>query len=87
MPKWASRLLLEITAVRVERLQEISEADAVAEGCSPLPADCRLCDSGICSAHQPPGGQFAGVWKSIHGPDSWEANPWVWVIEFRRVEE
>lgn len=74
MPRWASRITLEITAVRVERLQEIGEADAQAEGCTGSPlgpaADLLL---------------FRTLWESIHGPESWAANPWVWVVEFRRV--
>jgi hypothetical protein len=71
MPKWASRILLEITGVRVERVQDIGEADAKAEGCmGGLPV-------------------FSHLWDSIHkGKEGreWEANPWVWVIEFKRVE-
>jgi hypothetical protein len=85
MPHWASRLTLEITGVRVERLQEVSHDDAVAEGCRSLPVDCGKCNAGICSIHQPPQGQYAALWQSIHGHGSWAANPWVWVIEFKRV--
>ncbi|HAT4916106.1 TPA: morphogenetic protein [Serratia marcescens] len=76
MPRWASRILLEITAVRVERLNDISDGDAIREGCSA--ADMK---SGDCVADV-----FARLWSSIYGVDSWNANPWVWVIEFRRVE-
>ncbi|MBH3279176.1 hypothetical protein I5N59_00190 [Serratia marcescens] len=69
MPRWASRITLEITAVRVERLQDISEADAIAEGGTKhFNIDW-----------------FGPLWASIYGVDSWNANPWVWVIEFRRV--
>ncbi|MGP2988336.1 hypothetical protein ACTVLM_14520 [Serratia marcescens] len=68
--RWASRITLEITAVRVERLQNISEADAIAEGGTKhFNIDW-----------------FGPLWASIYGVDSWDANPWVWVIEFRRVE-
>lgn len=70
MPRWASRITLEITGVRVERLQAISEADAAAEGCD---------GKGPLSYH------YAQLWESINGPGSWEANPWVWVVEFRRI--
>jgi hypothetical protein len=86
MPRWASRITLEITDVRVERLQDISEADAKAEGVEPL--------RGGYWRHYQPGwtqhqlsakGSFATLWDSINGPGSWEANPWVWAIEFRRV--
>ncbi|CUY34778.1 Uncharacterised protein [Serratia marcescens] len=75
MPRWASRITLEITAVRVERLNDISDGDAISEGCSI--SDMK---SGDCVADV-----FARLWSSIYGVDSWNANPWVWVIEFRRV--
>ncbi|WP_237159058.1 hypothetical protein [Serratia marcescens] len=79
MPRWASRITLEITAVRVQRLKDISEEDAKAEGVAP-------------SQHiiMPPEALyrvgFLKLWQSIYGEESWRANPWVWVIEFRRVE-
>lgn len=76
MPRWASRILLEITNVRVERLKSISDGDAIREGCST--ADMK---SGDCVADV-----FARLWASIYGSDSWNANPWVWVIELKRVE-
>lgn len=83
MPRWASRITLEVTGVRVELLQDISEADAQAEGCS---LECMTPtgdDSG--SAIYGPGG-YRALWESINGSDSWAANPWVWVVEFRRIE-
>jgi hypothetical protein len=83
MPRWASRLTLRITDVRVQRLQEISEADARAEG---APLELRLLDSVRLGATASHTGGFERLWESIHGPDSWAANPWVWVIEFRRIE-
>lgn len=76
MPRWASRITLEITDIRVERLQDISEADAKAEGVTEsivLPGDR---GSFVAS--------FGYLWESIHGAGSWAANPWVWVIEFQR---
>ena len=76
MPRWASRLLLEITDVRVERLKSISDGDAIREGCSAT--DMK---SGDCVADV-----FARLWKSIYGKESWQANPYVWVIEFRRID-
>lgn len=76
MPRWASRILLEITNVRVERLKSISDCDAIREGCST--ADMK---SGDCVADV-----FARLWASIYGDESWNSNPWVWVIEFKRVE-
>lgn len=77
MLRAASRILLEITAVRVERLQDISEADALAEG---VPHSLNL-----------PGGRFARenfehLWWTINGDGSWESNPWVWVVEFERAQ-
>ena len=75
MPRSASRITLEITDVRIERLQSISEADAKAEGIEP--AEC-------CLAHYH---GFSKLWQNVYGSESWEANPWVWVIEFRRVEK
>ncbi|CAM3918770.1 morphogenetic protein [Pluralibacter gergoviae] len=76
MPRWASRITLEITGVRVERLKSISDGDAIREGCSTTDTK-----SGDCVADV-----FARLWASIYGEESWRANPWVWVIEFRRVE-
>lgn len=76
MPRKACRILLEITAVRVERLNDISDGDAIREGCN-----AAAMRSGDCVADV-----FARLWSSIYGGDSWNANPWVWVIEFRRVE-
>lgn len=78
MPRWASRITLEVTGVRVERLQDISEADAVAEGCASKGAEE---SPAIDQART----DFQELWTSINGPDSWEANPWVWVVEFRRT--
>ncbi|HEN4880043.1 hypothetical protein [Klebsiella pneumoniae] len=90
MPRWASRILLEITNVGVQRLQDISSGDAVREGIYQLPASGRYCIS--------PGDQYFGwvshsakevyswLWSSIYGEESWKANGWVWVISFKRVE-
>jgi hypothetical protein len=92
MPRWASRILLEITAVRCERLLDISEADAVAEGIEvvgqsaigPLYRDYTGDNAGHGWNHAP--SSYLTLWASIHGPDSWAANPWVWVVEFKRVK-
>lgn len=75
MPRWASRLTLYVTDVRVERLQDISEEDAVAEG---VPAF-------MSSPSNIPAMHFQSIWESINGPGSWEANPWVWVVSFKRI--
>jgi hypothetical protein len=80
MPKWASRITLEITNVRVERLQEISEEDAVKEGAEKMHLD----DLGQTWKTYNRG--FQSLWESIHGQGSWSLNQFVWVIEFRRVE-
>jgi len=80
MPRWASRLTLEVTAVHVERLQRISDADCRAESCE---GDF---SGDIPFGYSTPCDQFQRLWVSINGPDSWSLNPWVWVVEFRRVE-
>ncbi|WP_171884937.1 MULTISPECIES: ASCH domain-containing protein [Serratia] len=90
MPRWASRITLEITAVRVERLNDISEEDAKAEGVKPagdmLPdyPDTFLTPKGDFATAKV---AFQRLWQSIYGEESWSANPWVWVIEFKQVSE
>lgn len=82
MPRWASRITLDITSVRVERLQDISEADAHDEGTAEWAAETVRDGNkwpNIVRAYQ-------GLWESINGPDSWAANPWVWVVEFQPIE-
>lgn len=94
MPRWASRILLEITDVRVERLQDISGAQAIAEGIVGVafrPDDgWPICtgymvgpDDGKTSLETTAAKAFAGLWDSVGG--DWNANPWVWVVEFKRV--
>ncbi|HEP8808774.1 TPA: hypothetical protein VDU47_004337 [Pseudomonas aeruginosa] len=84
MPRWASRILLEITSVRVERLQDISEEQSRAEG-------VRDAGEGFFDVEDSkhfaadPRESFASLWSSINGESSWDANPWVWVVEFKRV--
>lgn len=94
MPRWASRILLEITDVRIERLQDISEQQAMAEGIIGVPFRP---DDGfpICTGYMvgPDDGRtvltptaaeaFAELWNSTGG--DWDANPWVWVVEFKRI--
>lgn len=97
MPRWASRITLEVTGVRVERLQSISDADAIAEGIErgdgfpgwyrgPLPGD----SSGLAEAGRNfkvptafPALAYRALWESINGPGSWERNDWLWIVEFR----
>ncbi len=87
MPRWASRILLEITDVRVERVQDISEADAQAEGIEYSERFEGYCIGMAEHYHShDPRLSYASLWESINGPDSWAANPWVWVVEFRRIE-
>ncbi|EMN8508569.1 TPA: morphogenetic protein [Klebsiella pneumoniae] len=100
MPRWASRILLEITNVRVERLNAISPEDAESEGLERTNFTGFGDEPGLPSYPEPdvyfdplkkqwkeyPPEAFAGLWESIYGEGSWQANPWVWVIEFKRVE-
>lgn len=89
MPRWASRITLEITGVRVERLQDISEADAFAEGVEFCGFDCEedwrrfgvenCLDARFRHAYRV-------LWEQLNGSCSWDANPWVWVVQFKRVE-
>nr|WP_254926178.1 hypothetical protein [Bordetella genomosp. 11] len=82
MPRWASRITLEITGVRVERLRDINEDDAGAEGVAEFARGALSPESQDAD----PTEQFRWLWESINGAGSWAANPWVWVVEFRRVE-
>ncbi|HAS0926936.1 TPA: hypothetical protein ACPZVC_004488 [Enterobacter hormaechei subsp. xiangfangensis] len=87
MPRWASRITLEITGVRVEQLKSISEEEARSEGVARL-------REGFWKHYQPgwtqhqlsARGSFATLWDSIYGSGEWDRNPWVWVIEFKRIE-
>lgn len=76
MPRWASRILLEVTEIRVERLQEITEDEAKAEGV--ITEKAVKVSSYVY--------WFENLWENIHGPGSWDANPWVWVVCFKVVE-
>lgn len=79
MPRAACRILLEIVSVRVERLQAISDADLECEGLQ------ETIDAGIDHDGYPRDA-WRALWSSINGADSWAADPWVWVVEFRRVQ-
>ncbi|NDZ11537.1 hypothetical protein C7T35_01185 [Variovorax sp. WS11] len=90
-PRGLSRITLEVTGVRVERLQDVSEADAIAEG---IENDPRLDPAGTChwrvygrehTGTSSPESSYESLWESINGAGSWAANPFVWVVEFRRV--
>jgi hypothetical protein len=71
-----SRITLEIVSVRVERLKHITHEDCIREGCKPHP----------CQPSQSCNGDYERLWESINGAGSWDANPWVWVIEFKKCE-
>jgi hypothetical protein len=81
MPRWASRITLRITDIRVERLQDITEDDARAEGCDPA----RWIDETDVGMEGYREG-FARLWNKINGPGAWNTNPWVWVVAFKRVK-
>lgn len=102
MPRWASRITLEITDIKVERLQDISEEDVLAEGLKSLTKDYLHFKFGIPDRDGFPGNDNHGwqwkewssdprlayqkLWESINGHGSWADNPFVWVVEFKRVE-
>jgi len=108
MPKVASRILLEVTDVRVERVQEIAEGDVYAEGTPGMIGGrygCKVCNASGWTYTDPDGcknckgtgadivGYFKSLWDSINGKPrkdgvdiSWKANPWVWVVTFKRLE-
>jgi len=85
LPRWASRITLEITEVRVERVQEITEEDAVAEGCSIMAGVTSGGSMGLASARY----SFMKLWDSINAKRGyeWDKNPWVWVISFNKLTE
>lgn len=93
MPRWASRITLEVTRVRVERLQDISEEDARAEGVQPFfeefscfSRDQRL-TSGELAADAEHRASFAVLWDEINADRAtWKSNPWVWAVDFKRVQ-
>lgn len=89
MPRESSRILLEIVSVRVERLNDISDDDARAEGCS-----CYVCGGALdgrseadchCFHRTAKATDYRHLWESINGAGSWAANPWVWAVEFNRA--
>jgi len=89
MPRWASRIVLEVTGVRVERLQDITEEDAKAEGVTPF-FEVDLATfvhgrgaGGLGATHRK---GFARAWDEIYGAGSWAASPWVWRVAFRRLD-
>ena len=95
MPKEACRLFLEVTDVRVERLQDISHADAKAEGIESYQNNQANFRNYNYTGNNDPlkfnflfaGNSFKSLWESINGRDSWNANPWVWVYEFKKINK
>ncbi|WP_444934942.1 hypothetical protein [Microbulbifer sp. JTAC008] len=89
MPRWASRICLEITNVRIERIQDINGDDANAEGIQSWIDSFKARPTYHQNSNLGgyPVTAFSRMWKSIYGDHSWDQNPWVWVIEFRRVEQ
>lgn len=91
MPRWASRITLRVTEVRVEQLQEISQEDAKAEGMIEWQSTERPCwawylrEPGL-AAFATPQAAFATLWRDIYGPGSWDQNPWVAAITFERID-
>lgn len=96
MPKEACRIFLKVTSLHAERLQDISEEDAIAEGChlygpfgeyAGAPHPAALTAGGNAKrAYRSPVRAFQSLWEFIASEDSWNANPWVWVIKFEKIE-
>ena len=92
MPRWASRITLEVTEVRVERLKDISEADAIAEGVvnrgrmDGEPWDhCYV--PGVTHGYEAePSTCYSLLWEQINGEGSWAVNPWIWAVSFKLLE-
>ena len=87
MPKSACRIWLEITNIRVERLQDITINQSFSEGIERVAGGGFKDYSGILFSIASPRLSFQSLWESINGPNSWDANPWIWVIEFKRIEK
>ena len=81
MHRWASRITLEVVSIRVERVQEISVSDALAEGM--IPTWNGESSPGVPCPNELQ--QFRDLWIKINGPASWESNIWAWVVEFKRI--
>lgn len=91
MPRWASRITLEVTGVRVERLMDITEDQARAEGCQAIDGfhwhSAEEKAAGIPMHAHTARDAFEALWESIHGVGSTDANPWVWAVEFKRIAQ
>jgi hypothetical protein len=85
MPRATSRITLDVTGVRVERLQDISEADAMAEGIRRQAVGRWFSVAGLNGAGTTAHAAYALLWQLINGPQSWNENPWVWAIQFEKL--
>lgn len=86
MHRWASRLTLEITDLRVQQLQDISEEDAIAEGIHRMGGGWRNYQHLDSDIQMTPDASYKSLWESIHGAGSWAKNPWVWAITFKEIK-
>lgn len=87
MPRWASRTTLDVAGARFEQLQNISPDDALAEGVEiGVPLDVIVNGEPSKAVYFDARTAFAHLWCSVNGPDAWKTNPWVWVVEFKRVD-
>lgn len=93
MPKEAARIFLRITDIRVERMQDITEEDAISEGIEYIVSDLLRgytdysTPNGIMGVVDSPIQSFRTLWESINGPESWTANPWAWCVSFERIDK
>lgn len=89
MPRWASRITLEIVAVRVERLQDISDDDCLAEGIAQVVRE-RLPSIQQCGEYDAidvdPVAEYRALWETINGSGAWDVNPWVFAVGFKVVQ-
>ncbi len=86
MPRWASRITLEVTGIRVERVRDLTQEDAKAEGCNGGCVHCGELQPCGCATPRPDyRDSFVGLWNDTNGPGAWERNDWVWCVEFRRL--
>lgn len=87
MPREAARIFLRVTDIRVQRLQEISEEDAIAEGCQGSYTPSYISFGEVVGPYgEMPCDQFRQLWSDVYGSNSWDANPWVWAITFERIK-
>lgn len=84
MPRWASRITLDVVNVRIERLNDITEDDAIAEGLEWVTPGMWAVDTSLAIIGDDPRAVYRELWEHINGPGSWDANPWIWVVTFNR---